>query len=100
MNWRFVGVSSCQVVQAFACLPVMFQRIFQVLLILVLLQLWQQGTESGLRVSDEAKVQLASASEVLATNVDLNDGRVLGIKIPVRKVRAEHQQDFAIHHGV
>src|SRR5579862_5270138 len=37
---------------------------------------------------------------MLAAKVDLHDGRVLGIKIPVRKIRAEHQQDFAIHHGV
>src|SRR5258708_4335110 len=100
MDRRFVGVACCQVVEAFACLPVMLQRIFQVLLGLVLLQLWQQGSQMGFSVSDQAKVQLGSASEVLAANVDLYDSRVFGIEIPVRKVRAQHQQDFAIHHGV
>src|SRR6202030_4355211 len=48
----------------------------------------------------EAKIQLASASEVLAAGVDLYDGRVFGVEIPVGKIRAEHQQYFAIHHGV
>src|ERR1700740_2231180 len=36
---------------------------------------------------------------MLAAKVDLHDGRVLGVKIPVRKVRAKHEQDFTIHHG-
>src|SRR6266478_4363179 len=100
MDWSFVGVTGCEVIQIFACFTIVFHRIAQVLLVLVLLQLWKQGSQSGLRVSEEAKVQLASASEVLAANVDLHDSRVFGIEIPVRKVRAEHQQDFAIHHGV
>src|SRR6266404_1646673 len=37
---------------------------------------------------------------MLTAKVNLHDGRVFGVEIPVRKVRAEHQQDFAIHHGV
>src|SRR6266404_544106 len=43
MDWSFVGITSCQVIQAFARLPVVFQRIFEVLLVLVLFQLGQQG---------------------------------------------------------
>src|SRR4029077_14508422 len=58
MDWPFVGITSCQVIQAFACLPVVFQRIFEVLLLLVVLQLRQQGAQSGSRVPHEAKVQL------------------------------------------
>src|SRR6266481_3372420 len=33
MNRTFVGISCCQFIQAIACLPVVFQRILQVLLI-------------------------------------------------------------------
>src|ERR1700756_1930463 len=99
MDWSFVGVTGCQVIQIFACFAIVVHRLVQVLLLFVLLELRKQGSQSGPRVSNEAKVQLASASEVLAANVDLYDSRVLGIKIPVRKVRAQHQQDLAIHHG-
>src|ERR1700751_5130461 len=62
MDWPFVGITSCQVVQALARLPVVLQRIFEVLLELVLLQLRQQGAENGLRVPNEPKVHLGPAS--------------------------------------
>jgi hypothetical protein len=39
VDWPFVGITSCQVIQAFARLPVVFQRILEVLLVLVLFQL-------------------------------------------------------------
>src|ERR1700740_844639 len=91
MNRPFVGISSCEVIQAFACFTIVFNRISQMLLVLVLLQLWKQGSQSGLRGSNEAKVQLAAAYPVRTADVDLHDGRVLGIEIAVWKVRPEHQ---------
>src|ERR1700730_11464925 len=36
MDGLFVGITSCQAVQVFACIPVVLQRIFEVLLVLVL----------------------------------------------------------------
>src|SRR6266576_687994 len=36
MDWPFVGITRCQVVQALARLPVVFQGILEVLLVLVL----------------------------------------------------------------
>src|SRR5438309_6574357 len=62
MDGLLVGVTSRQVVQALAGLPVVFQRMFEVLLVLILFQLGQQGAQSGLRVPNEAKVQLGPAS--------------------------------------
>src|ERR1700690_1919136 len=56
MDGRFVGVTGCEVIQTFACFAIVFHRIAQVLLIFVLLQLWKQGSQSGLRISNEAKV--------------------------------------------
>src|ERR1700758_554880 len=61
MDWLFVGITSCQVIQAFACLPVVFQRIFEVLLVLILIQLRKQGAKSCLRVPNETKVQFGPA---------------------------------------
>src|SRR5258705_12999959 len=61
MDWLLVGITSCQIIQAFARLPVVFQRILEVLLVLVLFQLGQQGAQSGLCVSHEAKVQFRPA---------------------------------------
>src|SRR5258708_23878344 len=100
MNRPFVGIRSCQVIQIFARLPIVLHGMFQVLLVLVLLQLWKQCSQRGLRVSNETNVQLAAASQVLTAKVNLDDSRVLGIEIPVWKVRSEHQQDFAVRHGV
>ena len=62
MDWPFVGITRCQVIQAFARLPVVFQRIFEMLLVLVLFQLRQQGAQRGLRVPNEAKVHFRPAS--------------------------------------
>src|SRR6266403_3636188 len=62
MDWPFVGITSCQVIQAFARRPVVLQRIFEVLLVLVLFQLGQQGAQSGLRVPNKTKVQFRPAS--------------------------------------
>jgi hypothetical protein len=100
MDWGFVGVAGCEVIQILACLAIVFHRILQMLLVSVLFQLWQQGSQRRLGVSNEAKVQLAPASQVLAADIDLYDGRVFGIEISVRKVRTDHQQHLAIHHGV
>ncbi len=62
MDWLFVGITTCQVIQAFARLLVVFHRIFKVLLVLILFQLGQQGAQSGLRVPNKTKVQLGPAS--------------------------------------
>jgi hypothetical protein len=62
MDWPFVGIASCQVIQAFARFPVVFQRILEVLLVLVLFQLGQQGALSGFRVANKTEVQLGPAS--------------------------------------
>src|ERR1700722_6915083 len=62
MDGLLVRVTSRQVVQALARLPVVFQRIFEVSLVLVLFQLGQQGAQSSLRVSNKTKVQLGPAS--------------------------------------
>src|SRR6266404_3640222 len=99
MDWPFVGITSCQVIQAFARLPVVFQRILEVLLVLVLFQLGQQCAQSGLRVPNKTKVELGPASQLFSAKVDLHDGRVFGKELLVWKVRADHQQDFAIHYG-
>src|SRR5438445_10407493 len=43
MDWLFVGITGCQVIKAFARLPVVFPRIFALLLVLFLFHLGQQG---------------------------------------------------------
>src|SRR6266436_2552541 len=62
MDWPFVGITSCKIIQAFAGLPGVFQGIFEVLLVLVVFQLRQQGAQSGLRVPNKTKVQFRPAS--------------------------------------
>ena len=65
-----------------------------------MLQLGQQGSKGGLRIPHEAEINIAAASQLFAAEINLDDRRVFGKELLVRKVRAEHQQHFAVHHGV
>jgi hypothetical protein len=65
-----------QVIQSFARLSVVLHRIFQVLLVLIQFQFGLQGSQSGLRVSKEAKVQFGPAPELFTAKVNLHDCRV------------------------
>jgi hypothetical protein len=55
----------------------------------VLLQLGQQGSQRRLRVPDEAVVDLRAPAELFSAEVDLDDRRVFGEKLLVRKVRPD-----------
>ena len=68
--------------------------------VLVLLQLWQQSSERGFCIPHKAEVNLAAASELFTAKIDLHDGGVFGKELLIRKVRANHQQHFAVHHCV
>ena len=69
------------------------------LVVLVLLQLRQQGSKRRLGVPDKTIVNLGAAAELFSAEVDLDDRRVLGKELLVGKVRSDHQQRIAVHHG-
>ena len=64
-----------------------------------MLQLRQQCSQRAFRVSNETKVNLAAAADMFSAKVDLNDSGVLRKEWLIRKIRADHHQYFAIHHG-
>jgi hypothetical protein len=69
-------------------------------LVRVLLQFRQEGSQRRLRVPDKAVVDLGAPAELFPTEIDLDDGRVFGEKLVVGKVRSDHEQQVAVHHGV
>ena len=89
-----------QFVQALACLAIVLERFLQMRFVLVLLQLRQQGPERGLCVTDKAEVNLGAAAELFTAKIDLHDRCVLGKELLIREVRANHQQQIAVHHRV
>src|SRR5215469_4881668 len=100
VNRLFARLSCCQFVQVLTRLAVMLQGVLQMSFGLILPQLWHQGSQCSLRVSHETKVNLRASSELLASNVNLNDGCVFRKELLVREIGSNHQQDFASHHGV
>src|SRR6266851_2421365 len=65
----------------------------------VLLKLRQERLERRFRIADQSVVELGAAAELFSANVDLDDGCVLGKKLLIREIGADHQQGVAVHHG-
>ncbi len=72
----------------------------QVSVILGVVQMRQHSGDRRLDVTDESKVDAGSASQVFSAFVDLNDGRLFGIELRVRKVGAKHEERFRFLDGV
>ncbi len=67
---------------------------------LVLVEFRQKGAYGCLRISDKAVIDFCAPAQLFSTNINLNNLRVLGIELLVRKVGTDHQQHVAVHHGV
>ena len=78
----------------------MFDRSLQVIVVPVLFQLWQERLQCRLRIPHKTVVDLCASAELFSTKVNLDDGRILGKELLVRKVRPNHHQKVAIHHRV
>src|SRR6185369_3697411 len=70
------------------------------LVIVVLLQFWQERKERSFRVAYKTEINAGSASKLLTANVDLHNRRIRRIELPIRKVSPDHQQHIAAHHCV
>src|SRR5208283_5670385 len=68
--------------------------------VLVLLQLRQQSSERAFCVPHKSEVNLAAPSDLFSAKIDLHDGGVFREELLIREVRANHQQNLAVQHGV
>src|SRR5713101_7962921 len=100
MNGLLAGLAHGQLIEALPCLPVVLERSPQVLVVPVLLELGQEGSEGRLGVPHEAVVDPGTPAQLFPAEVDLDDGRVRGKELLVREVRSDHQQEVTVHHGV
>src|ERR1035437_7043308 len=89
-----------KVIKTLPCLPIVFDRRLQMLIVLVVGQPRKEGTKRGLRVPYVAVIDSCSSAELFATDVKLYNPRILGIELLIRKIRPNHQQDIAVHHRV
>src|SRR6202012_5984724 len=84
---RFLSRSvNCKLVQTFSGLLVMFKRRLQVPVVLLSLELWQQGLKSRLRVANQSKVDLGAPAQLLPAKVYLHNRRILRIEMLIWKI--------------
>src|SRR5262249_3704281 len=91
-----------QLVQASPCPGVVILRSRQVCAVPLSVESRQQRCERGAHVPDDAEVHRSTAPDVFGPQIHLHDssGIAVGIELAIWKVRAEHQQEVAIAHGV
>ena len=89
-----------QLVQARPRRSVVLERRHEVLVVPPLVEEREQGPKGRPRIPHEPVVDLRAPPELLAADVDLHDRRLLRKELAVREVRAEHQQEVAVHHRV
>src|SRR6516162_4001801 len=100
MDWLSVPVRSRNLVEILPSLLVVLDGFFEMNGIVVLPQLWQEGFQCRVRVSDIRVVHFGATPQLLAANINLHDFGVFWEKLLIREVRADHQQDVAVHHSV
>ena len=89
-----------ELVQARPRRSVVLDRRHEMLVLPLLVEVREQGPQGRPRISHEPVVDLRAPAELLAADVDLHDRRLLRKELAVREVRAEHQQEVAVHHRV
>ncbi len=60
----------------------------------------QEGRNSLSDVAHNAQIETTAATQVVASDVHLNDGLPAGIPVGIREVRSEHQEHVASTHRV
>ncbi len=96
----FAGSLGREFVEAFARILIVRKGGLQVFVVIVLIQLRPKRSESRLGISHEAVIDLGPPAQLLSTDVNLNNGGILGKKLLIRKICPDHQQKIAIHHRV
>jgi len=66
--------------------------------IAILFQLRQKSLECHFGIADQPVVELGATAKLFSANVDLDNGRVLGKKLLIREIGADHEQSVAVHH--
>src|ERR1700719_3953904 len=83
-----------------ARLAVMLERGLQMGSLAVLPNSWQQRFERCFDVSDKSVIQLRTAAELFAANINLDNRGVAREKLLIREIGSNHQQEIAVHHRV
>src|SRR5260370_16284992 len=78
----------------------MLERRIEVLAFRLVLEYRNQRSQRALHIADKRKIDRRSASDLLPSNVDLDDLGRFGIELLVREIRSEHKQGVAALHSV
>src|SRR5260370_29941958 len=57
-----------QLIETLACLPIILERVIQVLIEVVLDELWEKSTDRRLRISDEAVIESGAPAQLFSTD--------------------------------
>ena len=87
-----------ELVKVLAGALVVLDRLLEVGAALVLLQHRQQRPHGLGHVPEERQVQRRALAQLLTAHVDLDDLRVLRVELPIREVRAEHEDGVGLLH--
>ena len=97
VDYRFPGFLGGQIVEIFSRVLIVPERLIQVFAIFLLMEQREQSIDCRAHIADEPKIYRGAPSELLGPYIDLsNSSRSLRVKLPIRKIRAQHQQHVAI----
>src|SRR5271167_527015 len=61
---------------------------------------WEESSQSAFHVADESDLDVCATADLFAADVDLDYCGLLRIKLTIREVRPEHQEDIRTHDRV
>ena len=99
MDDLVVGTAFGQRIQIGPSLLVVGQGPVEMSCVRLVVQKRQQSGNRVLHRPDQAEIERAAITESSGVGVDLRDFRALGEKLPIREIRAQHQQRIAALHG-
>ena len=100
MDRLAAGHADRELVEALAGIAVMRLRLGQERVAGFLGELRQQQRERAGDVADEAEIEARAAAQILGAQIDLRHLGVGRVELPIGKIRAQHQQQVAIEHGM
>jgi hypothetical protein len=100
MDGRTPGLTHGQVVQTFSRRLVVLEAGVEIGAVLLVGEQRQQRIESGLDLADQTQIDRRAAPDLFPTQVHLENFCLLGKELRIGKIRAQHEQGIAVHHGV
>src|ERR1700681_1165261 len=94
------GRSAGQVIKTSAIASIVPERSVQVGAVLLDFQHRQEGGQGITHIAYQSEVQTGAASKIFRPDIDLSDGCLLRIELPIGKIGSQDQERVAIYDSV